>query len=326
MSVVRTAHRLRQAAPRIVAIPLKVWGPPAHTAHSPNKPHDSQIHALSISRSHDGFMKPKSSSTFYHFQLNDPAKTPSAQDRAVLAPSAGRTKAGSWLRTRPAWAEAKVAAMWSSFGRAEGGWRMKVFKFGERLMEVDFEEMALKSIDITLGPSLSHPVTNPLARFLKPANAAPLKISLLYPPSVMTAETSLAQLQHTVDVRTPLHKKGMYMWLAIMPFTFPLKLIPIIPNLPFFFCAWRAWSHYKAYKASTYLQSVLGEGMIEPHASHALDMLYQGQSTGCGARLLDESAFPEVVELLELEGEERVRVEADLRRAVSQAQKRNGGG
>lgn len=53
------------------------------------------------------------------------------------------------------------------------------------------------------------------------------------------------------------------MWMAISPLTAPLKLIrtsyarlslnvkytnsvvAIIPNLPFFFCAWRSWSHFK---------------------------------------------------------------------------------
>ena len=65
----------------------------------------------------------------------------------------------------------------------------------------------------------------------------------------------------------------------------------MIPNLPFFFCVWRAWSHYRgayiisskyrpsntlpsAYKASDYLHSLLQRGAIVPHSSTDLDGIY----------------------------------------------------
>lgn len=48
----------------------------------------------------------------------------------------------------------------------------------------------------------------------------------------------------------------------------------VIPNFPFFFCAWRAWSHYRAFKASQYLQSFIQHGAILPQASSELDTIY----------------------------------------------------
>jgi Mitochondrial K+-H+ exchange-related len=67
----------------------------------------------------------------------------------------------------------------------------------------------------------------------------------------------------------------------------------VIPNLPFFFCVWRSWSHYRgtttlhllvscpsyalfflAYKASDYLQSLLQRGAIVPHSDADLDDIY----------------------------------------------------
>ena len=70
------------------------------------------------------------------------------------------------------------------------------------------------------------------------------------------------------------------------------SIIAVIPNLPFFFCVWRSWSHYKgtshspehfrpftdhtsAYRASQYLQSLLDSGIIVPEASPALDLIYK---------------------------------------------------
>ena len=44
--------------------------------------------------------------------------------------------------------------------------------------------------------------------------------------------------------------------------TFPFALIPVIPNFPFFYILWRAWSHYKAWRGASYLESLLKLGMI----------------------------------------------------------------
>ena len=48
----------------------------------------------------------------------------------------------------------------------------------------------------------------------------------------------------------------------------------IIPNFPFFFCAWRAWSHYRAFKASQYLESFVAHGAVLPQPSAELDAIY----------------------------------------------------
>lgn len=68
-----------------------------------------------------------------------------------------------------------------------------------------------------------------------------------------------------------------------------------MPNLPFFFCAWRSWSHYRgicffwdhlvllvsyanfliAYRSSQYLQSLLEHDIIDPEPNEPLDELYK---------------------------------------------------
>ena len=61
---------------------------------------------------------------------------------------------------------------------------------------------------------------------------------------------------------------------AILPPHVGLALAAVIPNFPFFFCVWRAWSHYRALKASNYLKSFLSRGAIVPQPSAELDAIY----------------------------------------------------
>ncbi|KAG9102789.1 hypothetical protein FRC06_001153 [Ceratobasidium sp. 370] len=50
----------------------------------------------------------------------------------------------------------KVAQMWVDWGKAQGGWKLKVHTYGEKLIDrIDFEELALASTDTSLGPRAS---------------------------------------------------------------------------------------------------------------------------------------------------------------------------
>ncbi|KAH9920453.1 mitochondrial K+-H+ exchange-related-domain-containing protein [Fomitopsis serialis] len=187
--------------------------------------------------------------TYYHFVTPPPME--------------GKTR--NWA----AWVQNKAADLWAGLGKApEGNWRRKSFLYGERLVDhLDFEELALKSFDTSLGPKLLHvggkdtikPTDNPT-------------IPLIYPSSA--CESPIPHLRALLEKRTPRHKKGAIVWLAVSPLTAPFMLIPIIPNFPFFFCAWRAWSHYRAFKASQYLESFVERGAVLPQPSSELDALY----------------------------------------------------
>ncbi|KAL1950835.1 hypothetical protein VTO73DRAFT_5959 [Trametes versicolor] len=164
---------------------------------------------------------------------------------------------------------AKASDIWAGFGKApEGNWKRRSFLYGERLIDrLEFEELALKSLDPSLGPRLAN-IVHPSGTE-KVANTV---VPLTYPPSVCTSP--LPHLRTVVEKRTPRHRKGAIFWLAISPLTAPFAIIPIIPNFPFFFCIWRAWSHYRAYKASHYLEGFLKQGAIVPQTSLELDAIY----------------------------------------------------
>lgn len=130
----------------------------------------------------------------------------------------------------------------------------------------------------------------------------------------------------------------------------------VIPNFPFFFCAWRSWSHYRgavalsslgtlsflqgaAYKASDYLLSLLQRGTIVPHSDANLDSIYakhatsdtlqEATSSGYGAGkddgtkvekrvLLKLDAVPQILELYGLPES----AASNMYRAIEQASSR----
>jgi len=238
-------------------------------------------------------------------------------------------KAESRRRGWVDWATGKAASIWAQFGKApEASWKFKVFTYGERLVDrVDFEELALKGVDPSMGPKLSNP-RSPTEEQKKTAF-----IPLVYPKFVGTSP--LAHLETILSRRSPRHRKGFYMWMLLAPLTAPFMLIPVVPNLPFFFCVWRSWSHYRAYKASDYLQSLLQRGAIDPrsdpdldgiYASHApSDTLHDATKSDAGDGkdkeqkvLLRRDAVPQILQLYGLPES----AGSDIYRAVEQANAR----
>ncbi|KAA1469952.1 hypothetical protein DENSPDRAFT_653285 [Dentipellis sp. KUC8613] len=189
---------------------------------------------------------------YYHFQTPPPPA-----DRKV-----------GWV----GWATLKATQAWASFGKApQTNWKYKVFNYGERLVDrIDFEELALKGVDPSLGPRISE--FRRSAKDAKKEAEKGVTIPLVHPK--LLSPSPLSHLQAILEKRTPRHKKGFWVWLLVSPLTAPFMLIPIIPNLPFFFCVWRSWSHYRAWKASEYLQSLLQTGAIVPKSSSDLDDIY----------------------------------------------------
>ncbi|KAF9257495.1 hypothetical protein L218DRAFT_110271 [Marasmius fiardii PR-910] len=241
--------------------------------------------------------------TYYHFQLHG-LSLKTNENSSKWAPQ------GGWV----SWIQTKAASTWSGFGKApEGSWKLKVFRAGERMVDrIDFEELSLKGIDPSLGPTVLHPDISGKGTEKSPresANASKITIPLLYPPSIYSSEVSLEHLRLLLSARKPRHKRGAWLWIVLSPFTAPFMLVPIVPNLPFFFCAWRAWSHYRAYRASQYLSNLIEKEIIVPEPSDALDAIYKdcipkpimppsSSSTNTSQSPPADSQEPEAIEIL----------------------------
>jgi len=155
--------------------------------------------------------------------------------------------------------------------------------YGERVVDrIDFQELALKSMDPSLGPKISD--FGSLGVKFEEKDLP--RIPLIHPTNLAQTTSPLSHLQQLVEKRIPTHRKGFYLWMLLTPLTAPFKLIPIIPNIPFFFCVWRSWHHYRAYKASSYLESLLRQGAIVPEVNVGLDQIYEN----CRHRLSQASS------------------------------------
>ncbi|KAJ4482306.1 mitochondrial K+-H+ exchange-related-domain-containing protein [Lentinula aciculospora] len=239
---------------------------------SPKNLHSVQrIISFPITRPRDAFATlhdpgHKQALTFYQFQVHLPKSKKRETNQSKWQPK------GGWTH----WVQSKASSTWAGFGQApEGNWKFKVFRMGERLVDrLDYEELALKGVDPSMGPSILH--LDVRGRGAEETNEKQkVIIPLLYPPSIQSAESSLSHLRQLIHAREPRHKKGFLVWMIIAPFTAPFMIIPIIPNLPFFFCVWRSWSHYRAYRASQYLAALIKHGHVVSAPSLELDTIYK---------------------------------------------------
>ncbi|KAG1748721.1 mitochondrial K+-H+ exchange-related-domain-containing protein [Suillus lakei] len=243
---------------RIIALPLA----------RPKIPPDQRLKPHAV-------FNPNRMLIYYHFDLSQ-GNSANRQDQSAL-------------KRAVKWASTKAADLWAGFGKApEGSWKLRTYELGERIVDrIDFEELALKGVDLSLGPSITHAeITGQEANEVKfsekqsPKEA--LRVPLIYPPSIYASlpltgvnevsHPSIVHLRTLLTSREPRHRRGFWMWMAIAPLTAPFILVPVIPNLPFFFCAWRSWSHLQ--RTSQYLSSLLDRGLIVPEPSPALDQLY----------------------------------------------------
>ncbi|KAI9573572.1 mitochondrial K+-H+ exchange-related-domain-containing protein [Boletus coccyginus] len=208
---------------------------------------------------------------FYHFDL--------------ISPCGGR-KDCSWHRKVLKSVMNKAADFWTSLGKApKGSWKLWTYELGERMVDrIEFEELALRNIDPSLESTVLLTCTGKQVNDVGRLHSLP-KVPLIYPPSLYPTGTRyppLGHLQTLLGSRGPRHRRGFYLWMLIAPLTAPITLIPIIPNLPLFFCVWRSWSHYRAYRSSRYLSSLLDRGLIEPNPSLELDGLYASFTSSSG--------------------------------------------
>ncbi|SCZ98357.1 BZ3500_MvSof-1268-A1-R1_Chr3-2g06318 [Microbotryum saponariae] len=255
-----------------------------------------------------------------------PSESPSAQSpTSGSSLGEGQKEVGkrqlSYVTRATLWA----SGTWEGFGKAdEGTWKRRAYVIGARFMDkIEFEEWALKAIDPALSPK-------PWAAIKAGSDGVAArrqedKVSLIYPSSILKEPELKESLRKQLDHREPLHKKAMYKCILFAPLTFPFAIIPVVPNFPLFYVLWRAWSHYRAWKASQYLSTLLSTSQLSLTPSKELDKIYSSTSTSTSSTTSSEnqvvltmSKVPEIVRTFGLSGEE----EGELKRAVVQCELR----
>jgi len=157
----------------------------------------------------------------------------------------------------------KAADTWAKWEAAEKGWQKKLTVYGNRgLQRIPYQEWGLKSF-----PPLSPKVQ---AEEL----AENQKFSVFFPENIINSEDVPKVLSRLASERKDLHWKRFWGCMVGLPFTVPFGLIPVLPNIPFFYLAFRCWSHWRALKGSDHLDFLLDHRLLRPVSSSEMEQIY----------------------------------------------------
>ncbi|KAL8777942.1 MAG: hypothetical protein Q9194_002273 [Teloschistes cf. exilis] len=158
----------------------------------------------------------------------------------------------------------RASATWLKWEKAESGWQKKVTAYGNKLFErIPHEEWGLKSI-----PPLSRRREDEELKGGK-------EVQVQYPGSLIDEEGVKEALKTFAGTeRQSFHTKWMWGSIIGMPISAPVALLPVIPNLPFFYLLFRAWSHWKARSGSQHIDFLLGRQLVHLTRSSSLDLAY----------------------------------------------------
>lgn len=158
----------------------------------------------------------------------------------------------------------KAAETWATWEAADKGWRKQIVKYGnEGLKRIPYQEWGLKSF----------PPSNP--KLQAEQIAAGQKFDVVYPGNVMRSEDVPKVMARLARERKQLHWNRFIGSMVAMPFTLPFALVPVIPNFPFFYAAYRCWSHWRALKGSDHLDFILDNRLFRPVSPPEIEELYE---------------------------------------------------
>jgi len=162
--------------------------------------------------------------------------------------------------------QSRAARVWSSWEEKDRGWQKKVVEYGNHaLRRIPYEEWGLKSV-----PPLS---TRRRDEEMKGTS----KVELVYPKALIPTDKVSGVLEKMGTEGEALHRRRLLWCFVGMPLTLPIALIPLVPNLPFFYLVYRAWSHWRAIAGGKHIQFLLQNRLLTLSPSPILDDVYATQ-------------------------------------------------
>ena len=266
----------------------------------------------------------------------NPAKLPYLTYLAYKSTKTASSAPGQ-APARPAFSQRmilKASNFWNSLGRTDKrslfDWRRRTYVLGEKIMDrIAYEEWALKGIDQVLGPSMHNLVryTQTHRRGQDTENAKKddrtvERVSLLYPPSLVSPPTVIESLRRMTTHRQPYHYRYLWYNVAGIVITSPLFIFPAVPNIITYYLLWRAWSHWRAYMASKSVLSLIQKNLIELQPEERLDNILASSPDEKVESLPEDwtmTVHPSHASKIQHAFELPEQASVDLRRACSQA-------
>lgn len=140
----------------------------------------------------------------------------------------------------------KANATWADWENSPNKYKKKLTDYGNVIFNrISYEEWGLKTL-----PSST-------------ADLTPTEI--VFPGRFLDQKKVPDILRKLATERQGLHTKRFWGSLIGLPFTIPVGLLPVIPNIPGLYLAFRAWSHFKGQCESlskSFLSSVYRSGRL----------------------------------------------------------------
>ncbi|KAL8789426.1 MAG: hypothetical protein Q9213_001183 [Squamulea squamosa] len=171
----------------------------------------------------------------------------------------------------------RASNTWLRLEKGDKGWQKKVTSYGKKLFEkIPHEEWGLKSIP-------------PLSRRRRDEELDGKKqVEVIFPGSIIGEDKVKSALQAFAgDERQAFHTKWMWGSILGMPMSAPVALIPVIPNIPFIYLLFRAWSHWKARSGSRHVEFLLDNHLLRFTGSSKLDLAYEAGGLDLAMKQLD---------------------------------------
>ncbi|KAF9181670.1 hypothetical protein BGZ51_005267 [Haplosporangium sp. Z 767] len=131
--------------------------------------------------------------------------------------------------------------------------KRKLYVAGTRILEkIEYQETFFKAV-----PS-------------KEDVAITTVVPFMYPSALKEAQVQ-AEFRTIISQRIPYHRKYMIYSALWVPITSLFTVVPLVPNIPFFYNAFRLWSHWKAYNGAKCLDLMIKNGTIEFQPSDVLN-------------------------------------------------------
>ncbi|KAH0496926.1 hypothetical protein TgHK011_004265 [Trichoderma gracile] len=207
---------------------------------------------------------------------------------------------------------ALAARKWAQWEKMERGWQRKVVDYGNQAFRrIPFEEWGLKSV-----PPLTARRREDELRGRDP-------VQLVFPPAAIPEHKAEGVVRRLATERQALHRQRLLWCFVGMPITAPLGLVPLVPNIPFFYLVYRAWSHWRAINGGKHIQWLLQNKLLQLAPSKELDQLYtrDGQDpdfepSGKEQMLITQKQIRDFSATLDLPA-----VEIELERAIWQVER-----
>ncbi|KAI5839312.1 mitochondrial K+-H+ exchange-related-domain-containing protein [Morchella snyderi] len=162
-------------------------------------------------------------------------------------------------------ASARAAKVWLSWENGKAGWQRSLTDAGNKLFNrIPYEEWGLKSIP-------------PLSARRKQDEMDHQRVEVIYPPSIIKENRIPEIIKTLATERNDIHRSRLIWSIVGMPIVAPFALVPIIPNIPFFYLLYRAFSHWKALAGAKHLEFLVNNQLLQPTPTTELDSLYRNK-------------------------------------------------